>query len=313
MQKIGSRLGVAAVIATAFFWGSNHVVARSVRDMVPLPSLVFWRWLIGAVLLTLFAASSLSRAWCSLRHELCSIATGGAIGVGLFSYLLLGGAYYSPALEVGLINATTPIWIALLGSMTGNERVDRRVWRGLGFSLGGTLMIITKGDPSIVTGLRLSFGNLLSLLAAITFAWFSLRVRVWSRTVDVLALTVATAWSGIILVMLPVYLISLLCGSGWLVQPSADLVLASAAILYTAVGPTMLGNFLYIFGVGEIGPTKAATFLYLSPVFSALMAVVWLDERLAWFHLAGIGMIAMGLWMITRSPSTSTAIGERGD
>ena len=40
---------------------------------------------------------------------------GGVVGVGLFSYLLLGGAYQSLAIEVGFINATTPVWVLLLG------------------------------------------------------------------------------------------------------------------------------------------------------------------------------------------------------
>jgi hypothetical protein len=34
---------------------------------------------------------------------------GGAVGVGVFPYLLLGGAYQSLAIEVGFINATTPV------------------------------------------------------------------------------------------------------------------------------------------------------------------------------------------------------------
>ncbi|WP_407525856.1 DMT family transporter [Methylobacterium oryzisoli] len=308
MPKSGHGLGVAAVVTTALLWGSNHVVARAVRDAVPLPSLVFWRWLIGAALLTLVAAPSLRRAWPFIRDNVGAIAAGGAIGVGLFSFLLLGGAYYSPAIEVGLINATTPVWVALIGSMTGHERLDARMWRGLWVSLGGTLVIIAKGDPMAAVGLTFGWGNVLSLSAAITFAWFSLRVRVWSRSVDALALTVATAWSGILLVMLPVYAASLALGGPWFVLPSADPRFAGAAILYTAIGPTMLGNLFYLFGIGHLGPTRAATFLYLSPVFSALLAIGWLGERLAWFHIVGVGMIALGLWMVACPAGTGRAL-----
>ena len=54
-------LGTLALITTAALWGSNHVVARAARDAVPLPALVFWRWLIAALILTVIALPSLRR------------------------------------------------------------------------------------------------------------------------------------------------------------------------------------------------------------------------------------------------------------
>src|SRR3981081_3684069 len=94
-------LGTLALIATAALWGSNHVVARAARDAVPLPALVFWRWLIAAIILTVIALPSLRRAWPQSRPRLGKLIFGGAAGVGLFSYFLLGGAYQSLAIEVG--------------------------------------------------------------------------------------------------------------------------------------------------------------------------------------------------------------------
>lgn len=302
MPASRASLGVAAAVATAILWGSNHVVARAVREAVPLPALVFWRWFLGAALLTVVVWPTLASAWPEIRKQWPQITLGGAIGVGIFSFLLLGGAYHSPALEVGLINATTPVWVALIGNLRGEERLDGRGWLGLLLAFTGTLVIVAKGESALLLNLQLGFGNLLSLAAAITFAWFSLRIRVWTRTIDAQALTAATAWAGILTIMLPTYLWSLANGTSWLVVPSADLPSSGAAIAYMAIGPTMLGNLFYLFGVGAIGPTKAATFLYLSPAFSALMAITLLGENLARFHFAGIFIIAMGLWLLARRP-----------
>ncbi|MGQ3353283.1 MAG: DMT family transporter [Phreatobacter sp.] len=303
MASTASATGVIALVATAALWGSNHVVARAVRDMVPLPSLVFWRWFIGASLLTLIALPALRRAWPQLRDLKADLILWGIVGVGLFSYLLLGGAYYSLALEVGLINATTPIWTAALGALFGTERLSRRALAGLALALAGTLVIALKGDPAALGRLQFGYGNILSLLAAITFAAFSLRVRVWSKSIDPLSMTVATAWSGILLVMLPVYCVAGVLTGHWFVQPGADLTLSAAAVGYMALGPTMTGNLLYLYGVGVTGPTRAATFLYLSPVFSAGLAILVLGERLAWFHLVGVAVIAAGLWLLVATPA----------
>lgn len=298
MAPTSSTPGIIALVVTAALWGSNHVVARAVRNMIPLPSLVFWRWFLGASLLTLIALPALRRAWPQLKALSTDLILWGIVGVGLFSYLLLGGAYYSLALEVGLINATTPIWTAALGALFGTETLSRRALGGLVLALTGTIIIALKGDLSALGQLRFGFGNILSLLAAISFAAFSLRVRIWSKMIDPLSMTVATAWAGIVAVMLPVYIIAGSLSGNWFVQPGVDFTLSTAAVGYMAVGPTMIGNLLYLYGVGITGPTRAATFLYLSPVFSAGLAILLLGERLAWFHLAGVVVIATGLWML---------------
>ena len=296
-----SSFGTLALIATAALWGSNHVVARAVREAVPLPALVFWRWLPAVIILTIVALPTIRQAWPVIRPRLGGLMVGGAVGVGLFSYLLLGGAYQSLAIEVGFINATTPVWVLLLGlRMDGGHLTAAMKW-GIALAFAGTLLIISKGQPQALTELRFSLGNLWSLLAAISFAWFSIRVRDWTRTIAPLPLTVVTAWSGLIVVMLPVYVVWLASGGPWLVWNAADIGFALAATAYIGLGPTMLGNLFYLYGVAMLGPARAAAFLYLSPLFSAALSIGWLGEQLAWYHLGGIAAIFAGLIILGRS------------
>jgi drug/metabolite transporter (DMT)-like permease len=195
MTAASRSLGSAALIATAALWGSNHVVARAAREVVPLPSLVFWRWGLASLALLVIALPALRQAWPAIRPRLPELTLGGAIGVGVFSYLLLGGVYQSLALEVGFINATTPMWVLLIGLVTrqSEEALTPSLVCGLALAFAGTLLIICKGRLDALTLVRFSLGNLWSLLAAITFAWFSLRVRDWSRTIPALPLMVVTA------------------------------------------------------------------------------------------------------------------------
>ena len=57
----------------------------------------------------------------------------------------------------------------------------------------------------------------------------------------------------------------------------------------------MLGNLFYLYGVAVMGATRAAAFLYLSPLFSAAFSIGWLGEQCAWYHIAGITAIFLGL------------------
>ena len=306
--------GTAALVVTAALWGSNHVVARAARDIVPLPSLVFWRWGLAVLALTLIALPSLRQAWPAIRPKLPDLMFGGAVGVGVFSYFLLGGAYQSLAIEVSFINATTPVWVLLIGlglrrHQAGDDAVTPLMIGAITLAFAGTLLIICKGEIGTLTSLRFSLGNFLSLLAAISFAWFSLRVRDWGRTIPALPLMVVTGWSGVLLVMLPVYLGWMFYGGAWLAFDPADAMAALASIAYIAFLPTMLGNLFYLFGVTALGPARAAAFLYLSPLFSAGLAIAWLGERIAWYHIAGIAAIFAGLFMLGRQPAKADDVG----
>lgn len=308
MNARARSLGTVALVATAALWGSNHVVVRAAREIVPLPSLVFWRWMLAATALTLIAWPACRSAWPEIRPRLKELAVGGIVGVGLFSYLLLGGAYQSLAIEVGFINATTPMWVVLIGLVTGGQSADDAVRpqsiAGLLLAFFGTVLIITKGHVEAITGLQLNLGNLWSLLAAMAFAWFSLQVRVWSRTIAPLPLTVVTGWAGILLVMLPVYVFWVLSGGAWFTLDSGGTAYALVTIGYIGLAPTMLGNLFYLFGVSTNGAAQAATFLYLSPLFSAVLAVAWLGEQISWFHLVGVAAILFGLFLVSRSGRT---------
>jgi drug/metabolite transporter (DMT)-like permease len=301
MRGALSPVGTFTLIATAALWGSNHVVARAAREVVPLPALVFWRWLPGAVFLTLVALPTMRQAWPTIRPALGGLIVGGAIGVGVFSYLLLGGAYQSLAIEVGFINATTPVWVLLLSLPGGSVKVAARMMWGLALAFFGTILIICKGRLEALTAFQFSLGNLWSLMAAITFAWFSIRVRDWTRTIPPLALTVVTAWSGVIFVTFPVYVVWIVAGQPWLVWNEADTGFALVAIGYMGLGPTMLGNLFYLYGVAALGPARAAAFLYLSPLFSAAFSIGWLGEQLDWYHIGGITAIFSGLIVLGRA------------
>ena len=311
MTPARMALGVAALLLTALLWGSNHVVARAVHEIVPLPALVFWRWALALAVLTPLAWRQMQRNREPLQRQGREIAIGGIIGVGLFSFLLIGGAYQSLALEVGMINATTPAWVAVLAWGMGQSLPGWRCWTGLALAFAGTVLILSQGSLAVLAALDIRIGNLWSLLGAMAFAWFSLRVKAWSREIGALSLTATTAWAGILAVMLPVYIAWLLLdGAAFAYEPS-DLPSAISAIAFTGLGPTLLGNIGYLFGVTVLGPQRAAAFIYLSPVFSAVLSVIWLGEILHLYHLVGFAFIVAGLILVNLDQRKPTKSPER--
>jgi drug/metabolite transporter (DMT)-like permease len=226
------------------------------------------------------------------------LAISGVLGVGLFSYLLIGGAYTSPAVEVGLLNATTPIWIAVIGIISGVEKTNSLTWIGLLIALVGTALVVTHGEINTVTELSFGLGNLLTLSAAVVFAWFSIKIRIFSKDCGAIVLTIVTAWAGILILLFPAYLASLAYGISAIVNDGASIGGALAGLCYVALLPTMLGNVFFLYGVKTIGPSNTSVFLYLSPVFSAIFGLAFLHEPLKWFHVVGFIVVVLGLIII---------------
>lgn len=298
LDPVQAYLGVFAALATAILWGSNHVVSRAMRETIPLPSFVFWRWFLALVILTIMFRSDLLKSQKFIQKNLKSLAISGVLGVGLFSYLLIGGAYTSPAVEVGLLNATTPIWIAVIGIISGVEKTNSLTWIGLLIALVGTALVVTHGEINTVTELSFGLGNLLTLSAAVVFAWFSIKIRIFSKDCGAIVLTIVTAWAGILILLFPAYLASLAYGISAIVNDGASIGGALAGLCYVALLPTMLGNVFFLYGVKTIGPSNTSVFLYLSPVFSAIFGLAFLHEPLKWFYVVGFIVVVLGLIII---------------
>jgi drug/metabolite transporter (DMT)-like permease len=66
-----------------------------------------------------------------------------------------------------------------------------------------------------------------------------------------------------------------------------------------AVFPGFLSYLLYNRGVELAGASTAGHFMHLMPIFGSGLAIVFLGERFAGYHLAGAALIAIGLALAT--------------
>jgi drug/metabolite transporter (DMT)-like permease len=57
--------------------------------------------------------------------------------------------------------------------------------------------------------------------------------------------------------------------------------------------------YLFNRSIDALGASKAGVFLYLQPIFIAGLAYVFLGERLHPYHLAGAGLILVGVLLVT--------------
>ena len=69
----------------------------------------------------------------------------------------------------------------------------------------------------------------------------------------------------------------------------------AAALLYVAIGPSLIAYRAWGLGVATVGPTVATFFANLTPVFAGLLSAALLGEAPRWYHAAAFALIAAGI------------------
>jgi drug/metabolite transporter (DMT)-like permease len=77
-----------------------------------------------------------------------------------------------------------------------------------------------------------------------------------------------------------------------------------ASLVYVAVFPSTLAYLCFNRGVLLIGANRAAPFFHMTPVFGALMAIVFLGERPQLFHIIGFALVLTGVFVASRKQAS---------
>ena len=70
--------------------------------------------------------------------------------------------------------------------------------------------------------------------------------------------------------------------------------------MYCGIGPALISYLLWIKAIKIIGANNSGLFLNLIPIFSSLISIFFLKERLELFHIAGSILIFIGIYLVIR-------------
>lgn len=290
-------LAYTGLVLTPLFWAGNAVVARGVVNSIPPVSLAYWRWVIALFILLPLTLPRVRREWPIVRNYWPRVLVLALFSVASFNTLLYVAATTTSAINIALINSTIPVMVALLAFLLLSERTRAIQGFGIAVALSGVLMVIAQGSAVRLASLSFAAGDLVMVTAVVSWGIFSVLLRRLSIPLSGLTfLTVQIALGAILLT--PVYLIDLLLVSGGFTLSLSTI----PPLLYVAVFPGILAYAFWNHGVWAVGPSRAAIFMYLVPVFASVLAWLFLGERLGWYHLAGGALILAGLYLTTRNP-----------
>jgi drug/metabolite transporter (DMT)-like permease len=275
-------------------WAANHIVARLSDGVIGPHPLALGRWGLALLLMLPFVGATLWRERAALRRETGQLLVLGGLGMwvcGAFVYL---GGHTTSAINIGLIYAVTPVGIAVVGVRLLGERMNPAQWVAVVLALAGVLVVVSRGSLGNLLAVRFTQGDAWIAVAAAAWIVYSVLLKRWPSVLGPAA-RLAAIMTGGLLVMLPPTMAELLWWPQPLQWPEALVLVAVAALL-----PGVLSYASYSYLQRELGASRTALILYLSPIYSALLAWWILGETPGWHHAVGAALILPSIWLATR-------------
>jgi drug/metabolite transporter (DMT)-like permease len=278
----------AALVLTAALWGSSAVAARGLLDALPPVALAYLRWTVVLLLLLPFAWPERAAIMTALRAHPRAYAVLTLLGFAPQTCIVYFGLVGSSATLLGLLNSAIPVMIVALLAVWRGRRPRPLEMAGLALSISGVAFILARGHLPALVALRFSPSDLLLLAAMVVWALYTIKLTERPGTLSLPAFIFIGAVLG------ELFALPLLVGELIVHGLPSIGVPHILGVLYLGTFPTLLAMLLFAYGVIRVGPVQAGIFTHLVPVFTALLAVVVLGERLQPFHAAGFVLIAGG-------------------
>jgi drug/metabolite transporter (DMT)-like permease len=288
-----SALGTLSGLVAASIWGGMYVVSKIVLDIIPPFALITTRLVLGG--LTLFLILRLRGPIKIARSDLWRVVAVGTVGYGISLGLQFVGTKLSTAANGSLVTSATPAFVLIFARSLLGERITHWRFAALLVSTVGVLAVI---DPRTATlESSLFWGNMALLGAALTWALYSVLIRLVTRTLDVLTVSLVAFLGGLPIAMPAAAAELLTNGAGpitfWVVM----------GVLFLGIICTALAMYLWNSAFALIDANRASLTFFAQPVVGTLLGWLFLDETITPLFLFGGVLIAVGLFLASRQPS----------
>lgn len=281
---------LALPVIAVLIWSFNIAISRYVADYISPVSISFYRWLIAFVILTPFIVPKVWQQRELIRPYLWQLAFLSLCGMVLYQGLAYTAAHYTTATNMGIINAFIPIFTIFVSILILKEIPTRYAVIGSILSFTGLLYVISQGRWESLMNLAGHWGDVLMIIAVFFYAFYGVFLKKWQLKLPLM--------------------ISLYIQIGFAIVYHVPFVMVLgldpiqsdnfASVLYAGIFPSILAPLVWMMAVQRIGPNQTSIFMNLMPIFTAIIAYIWLNEAWTIYHTIGGIVILLGVGLAQR-------------
>lgn len=286
MESSEASVGRATllIILSALSFGSISVLTVLVTGAgVPLLTAMAWRYVLGAVLLSVVARPRQVRS-VPMQRVMQLLVIGGC-GQALITYLSLYALNYIPVGPLAFLFYTYPAWVALLAAIRRTERLTPVRVIALTLALVGVAIMV--GVPTEKLN---PIGVLLALASALLYSAYLPALEHVQEGVPSLIATLLLITGAATTFVIAALL------KGELFLPTGGAVWSE--ILVLALVSTVIAFLTLIKGLAVLGPVRTAIIATVEPFFTATLGILVLGNQLSTATLVGGVLIAAAVLLI---------------
>ncbi|NWF67452.1 MAG: DMT family transporter [Chloroflexi bacterium] len=283
--------GAAYGLTAAAIWGGMYVVSDLVLVIIPPFTLLTIRLILGAVVLGLLL-------WRTGRRLPPRAGVFKALAVGFVGFGISVGAQFvgtdlSNAVNGALVTSASPAFILLFAALILRERLTLRHMAAVALASIGVAVILDLAQADFSSA---AFsGNLVLVVAAVTWGLYSVLIRWASGELDTLVMTFLGFLGGLLLTI-PAALLELTQ------RPIGTIDFAVfLGILYLGIISTAGAMWLWNSAFALVDASIASLFFFAQPLVGALLGAL-LGQAITMNLLAGGVLIALGVLLSLYRP-----------
>lgn len=294
IRNLISSSGFALAFLAVIIWSGNFIVARGLNTTYSPISIAFFRWGIAALVIFPFAFNSLKKDLPILKRQWKLVLFMSLISVTLFNTFIYLAAQSTSALNLSLIAITAPLYVVILNRLINKEFLRKRQIFGLLTLFIGLVILISKGDVQRILTLAFNKGDLFMAIAASLFGLYTVLLpRKKGGNFSFVASTIIVG---------EIFLIPLFIGEQLLTEtPIIFTTKSILQLLYIGIGPSIVSFYLWNKSIVSIGSTKAATIYNTLPIYSAVLAYVFLNEAILPVQIISSIVIIAGVLLVIQN------------
>ncbi|WP_418302892.1 DMT family transporter [Lysinibacillus fusiformis] len=277
------------MLVTSLLWGGNFVVAKTLVAHASPMTLTTVRWLIAVIVLVPLVWWK-EKKLVPPKQAIVPLLLMGVTGVALFNIFQFLALERTTSTNAGLISTMNTISIALFSFVLLKEKITKWQLSAMVLSLFGVVLVLSKGDWQLLLDFQLNTGDLWMLAAVCVWGLYSVCSKWAMQTTSPL---MATLYAGIfgVLMLLPF--------------SSTDFTFTNVntsfilSMLYTGIISTVVCMVFWNIGVQKLGATTSGIFLNFNPIFTALLAYLFIGENMSWLQGIGGLIVIMGCYLFT--------------
>lgn len=286
------------ILAAAVIWGSIGVAGRIAfgAGVGPLETAFFRAAIAFLTVAAVVAASDRSLLRVG-RDDLWLFAAFGVVSIAAFFFVYLYAISRTSVATAAILLYTAPVWVIILSRFLFHEPLTPGKVLAVALAVAGCVLVVRGYDPR---SLRLNvLGVLAGLASGFTYGMYSIFGKTALRRYSPLTTLVYALGIGALV----------LGGAAWaggaitVAHPAAGW----GAIIYLSLVTTLLAQWLYLSGLGEVEAGRASLVATFEPVVAAILGYAALGERLEGWQILGGFLVLSAVLTVRRleRPATS--------